>query len=683
MNKNLLITLFCFTTQFMWANDFRWNLEMPADSIELYLPQIKKETLNSKNQHYYEALYLLALRHTFNDKQDSALVLFEKIVTSSNPKPSLPTYSYTCLYLGMLNKNYNRNFNLANDYFQKAYDGFIKINHPKGINSALQFMAFMKMDEFENIEALKLFLKAEKVLATYHDPNHLLYFYFNIYELLLKLGLNDEAKEYLNKGIDLIDTSGGSIPEKSKLVFNVMLGEFYSKANDLAKTRHYFKEAFKYCKTFSDSMEVELPYIELYYKLKKYDTTLLKCESLIQKTSFDRKIYATTFTKCYAIEAKIFLERGEIDKSLEYATKAYTNYNEYLKELPIIERDLNMLLSTLYKLKGNFREASGYSSKYEALLEREISNQATLITQMYEYEKESMANHAEIITLESKVRQSEIIRNTIIIGSIILSALLILLWRQFSSKRRALELLHENMDELKRTQNQLVAQEKMASLGILAAGIAHEINNPLNFIFQSVIEIEKHVTELSKPNELKPFFGAIHTGTMKLKELTNSLSLYVRNVNSPHVTCSINSIIKNCITILGDAIRLKVEISITLKENLPDIHANESQLHQVFINIINNAVQSINEYGKISITTEHNDPFIVVTITDTGEGIQPQHLKKIFDPFYTTKPPGKGVGLGLSIANKIIQEHHGKFTVQSEPDIGTTFIIQLPIQYKK
>ncbi len=244
------------------------------------------------------------------------------------------------------------------------------------------------------------------------------------------------------------------------------------------------------------------------------------------------------------------------------------------------------------------------------------------------------------------------------------------------------EELNEALGKLRRTQGQLIESEKMASLGVLSAGVGHEINNPLNFIKNGIEGLSQHLIrkKMVKDSVTKKFVDVIEEGVGRASSIVRSLSHFSRVNTDMDEECDLHQILDNCLVILHN--RLKHKVNTVKKYTSKSVvrKGNEGRLHQALINILTNAEQAIVENGVITIETQAFKDQIMIKVSDNGVGISKANIKKIMDPFFTTKEPGEGTGLGLAISYKIIEEHGGKIEVSSEITVGTTFIVYLPME---
>lgn len=234
----------------------------------------------------------------------------------------------------------------------------------------------------------------------------------------------------------------------------------------------------------------------------------------------------------------------------------------------------------------------------------------------------------------------------------------------------------DSMRELQETTHKLIQSEKMASLGMLSAGVAHEINNPLNFIKGGIEILEDGLkAEKTLKFEAAPSIHVIKEGLTRATIIVNSLNHFSRRTDSMDEECDLNEILNNCLVMLQPKLKYKGEVVKDLDSEKLTLIGNEGKLHQAFLNILSNAEQAISKDGTVTIKSKNLKTKFVVDIIDNGEGISKDNLNKISDPFFTTKPVGQGTGLGLAITYKIIEDHGGKIRVSSKPGKGTKFAI--------
>jgi PAS domain S-box-containing protein len=291
--------------------------------------------------------------------------------------------------------------------------------------------------------------------------------------------------------------------------------------------------------------------------------------------------------------------------------------------------------------------------------------------------------------------------------------------RDISERKHTEEALHREKDEqkiliakLEEAQNHLIQSEKMASIGQLAAGVAHEINNPIGYVYSNLGTLEKYVQDtfgmidlyeqaessitdadvhaklkaakvkldiIFLREDLRALMNESKDGITRVKQIVQNLKDF-SHVDTGDEWCfsDLHKGLDSTLNIVNNEIKYKADL---IKEygEIPEVECLISQINQVLMNLLVNAAHAIEERGTITIRTGRLNDEVWVEVADTGKGIAPEHIKKIFEPFFTTKPVGKGTGLGLSLSYSIIRKHHGRIEVQSEVGKGTTFRVILPI----
>ncbi len=241
--------------------------------------------------------------------------------------------------------------------------------------------------------------------------------------------------------------------------------------------------------------------------------------------------------------------------------------------------------------------------------------------------------------------------------------------------------LHQQMQELKQTQDQLIQSTKLAAIGELVANIAHEINNPLTNILGYIsLVLEATEESDSRRQDLK----VIEQETLRTRSIVRNLLDFARQNEPRKEQVDINQVIGDTLMLVYNMAEVaNVRIVSNLGEKLPSILMDINQSKQVFINLMNNAIQAMPKGGVLTIKTFAEQSHVVVQFSDTGVGIPQKNLYKLFDPFFTTKPAGKGTGLGLSISYGIIKKHGGTIQVESEEGKGSTFTVRLPLKFEE
>ncbi|MDP5215149.1 ATP-binding protein [Pseudoalteromonas tunicata] len=259
--------------------------------------------------------------------------------------------------------------------------------------------------------------------------------------------------------------------------------------------------------------------------------------------------------------------------------------------------------------------------------------------------------------------------------------------------------LNKAYHSLAQTQQQLTQAEKMASIGQLAAGVAHEINNPIGYVMSNITSLQEYISELSEVflsvdlgdaergdevtfllQDSKAIIESCMGGLERVRVIVKDLKTFSHSGQEKSVKFNVNSCVDAVLSILGSEFKYgKYEVKLVLFEPIPDVFGTKNQIEQVILNIVMNAKQAMPDGGLIQIQSYLKDERVCLAIEDQGCGMDSQVRQRLFDPFFTTKPVGVGTGLGLSISFKIIEAHHGSIDVRSEIGKGSCFTIKLPI----
>ena len=256
-------------------------------------------------------------------------------------------------------------------------------------------------------------------------------------------------------------------------------------------------------------------------------------------------------------------------------------------------------------------------------------------------------------------------------------------------KRKTMEhAATEMLMELKEMQSQLIQSAKLASIGELASGVAHELNQPL-MVIRANVQLMMRTVDKDLRDREQPL-GLVEANTKRMMNIINHLRTFSRQAKEKFEPVDVNNTIEGSLLMVGEQLRLRnIDLKLELMEDLPKISGNVNQLEQVILNLLTNARDAIEALGtgskrigviKISTGTSGEDgDSVEVLVRDTGEGITGEDLKRIFEPFFTTKEVGDGTGLGLSISYGIIKDHHGTIDVAETGVGGTTFRLRLPV----
>ncbi|WP_373867166.1 sensor histidine kinase [Trichormus variabilis] len=428
-------------------------------------------------------------------------------------------------------------------------------------------------------------------------------------------------------------------------------------------------------------------YIDLNVKFERLSDELI---IIIRRADIQREQANVSFNNAQKLRVKIILGSILLSSIMAAALAFYTTI--------LITRPLKEVTQTARKIteESNFKLRANVNSNDE------VGTLATSLNRLVEW----VGDYTQEIELSRKNLEQRVEERT----------------QQLQEAQRTLEQrveertqqLQQTLQELKDTQGQLIQTEKMSSLGEMVAGIAHEINNPVNFIYGNIqcaenyledlvnllnlyqeqyphenLIIEKKIADIDLEfltEDVSKMFFSMKIGAQRIREIVLSLRNFSRLDEAEMKDVNIHEGIDNTLLILNHRLNKQIQV-IKNYGDLPLIDCYPAQLNQVFMNIISNGIDALIEYEnkdnkQIFIDTlKLDNNYIKVVIRDNGPGILPEIINKLFDPFFTTKPVGKGTGLGLSICYQIIEKHQGKIEVISAVAQGTEFVITLPIKH--
>jgi len=594
-------------------------------------------------------------------------------------------------------------------------------------------------------EQMDHYLKACSIFETLRDNNLLCYTYLSLADCYDGLD-STVAQKYLAKTYILL-------PQITTVLWKVRifssLGNLYRSMGEVDSAMKYLSISLKMSEKNNLTYQVMLvkTRIGLFYYNDQWSNQR-DSQFVLTKTALDyfRVIGATrliaencrTLAEIRSIQAT---EKGPFRKqylreAMSYAQEAL-NTSKGIKYMANIYA-INFLLSRIYSIEGRHDKALEhlYTAFYynDSLFGMESINKASKLS--WQYEQELKQQQMDLLKLQNRQQLLLIIAITAGVVILIIVVIIIISNRKRLKKAYLLvtrqkeeiecqkeevetqnEALENTLDKLKQTQSQLIQSEKMASLGMLTAGIAHEINNPVNFINSGAISLQKDYEDLEKiinaieqlPPEAQKLADElgmhelmkvipqtvedIKTGVQRTSEIINGLRNFTRMDASELKEADIHEGLESTLLLLNSKIKDRITVVKEFDERIGFIKCYPGPLNQVFMNLLNNAIDAIDQKIKehtvtdgqyqIGITTKLMDTGlhkqVTILITDNGTGIPDEIKDKLFDPFFTTKEVGKGTGLGLSICHGIIEKHGGSITFESKVNEGSIFTIIIPV----
>ncbi len=434
---------------------------------------------------------------------------------------------------------------------------------------------------------------------------------------------------------------------------------------------------------FFDSSGVQIAYSGPYPDLENMDYSKRKWYSELKDSEKDYIISDLHLGYRNEPHFTIALKRIQSNQNIVFrATLDPGKFYEYISSLAGTEEVSAYIVNKegYYQVVASQGIESTRNSSIIPPVNPEVGIQDVVLNgtaETYAYSWLNMAEWALILRWTDRTRTTSVFSALTNISAIS-SFFIVLIITVIIIRGRKLVRLEKETDQ---TKAQLEHAEKMSSIGQLAAGVAHEINNPLTGVLTSGHILLKKTTATDSNRE---DLEIIVNETTRCREIIKSLLDFARQTPPNKEMASLNDLIDQTLSVLNsELLKSNITVERDINNSIPKIFIDVNQIKQVFLNLILNAIEAMSGGGSITISTDFDKQFVYASIKDTGSGIQDQHISKIFEPFFTTKSSQKGTGLGLSVSYGIIQKHYGWINVKSIVDKGTTFIIKLLIDKRK
>jgi two-component system, NtrC family, sensor kinase len=526
------------------------------------------------------------------------------------------------------------------------------------------------------------------------------------------VGMKETAKSkiYLTEAMQLADSVNDIDGLEHCLTWLGRIAEMENKPEDAAKFYRRKVEVSGQLNDYYDELLGKLSLAGLDLNQGRYKDVLEKVPKLL--ATANKQGFSGVNTWGSALMAKAYLRLDNPDSAIKYGLRAIVTQGE--RHALGNVQSVHQVLGEAYSKKGQYKEAYQYLTRHlifkDSLNESEAIRNVAAIQFTSDLDKKQseidlLARNQLLIKSQSDQQQRMLwVTGT---GIVLLVAMLVLLWRINVRRQRTNLELHQQQQELKAAQSLLIQSEKMASLGELTAGIAHEIQNPLNFVnnFSDLNKelIDELESELNKGNseEAKSIAASVRENQIKIVNhgkradaIVKGMLEHSRSGSGVKEPTNINALADEYLKLAFHGLRAKdtsfnAATTTNYDSSIGNISIIRQDIGRVLLNLLNNAFYAVSEKKKnatpeyepiVNVVTHRVNGVVKVTIQDNGNGIPEKILDKIFQPFFTTKPTGQGTGLGLSLSYDIVKAHGGELKVSTAEGKGTEFVVQLPIK---
>ena len=607
-------------------------------------------------------------------------------------------------------------FDSANKYGQRALELAKQTGFISGEIKSLCFLGIANTRHGEMAKALQLQFRGLQIARDNKMENDEALCLFGIGHSYFFLRDNPKAIDYCKKAWQLLSSNKqaqhsvypyfNTHLKKSQSVYTeteLVIGEAYLFNNQLDSAVAWLQKLYD---PLTDPFWINVTKNYLggaYFKSGKQQLGL---QYLRDAANFNSKIQDTyDLSWSYTILSECFKEINQVDSSIYYAKLGFSAAQQVGFKNRMLET--SRLLATEYDLINNINESHKYLK-----LAMAINNELFGPQKVYELQKTLAEQQQQQVEAEKQqtAYKNKMRQNALVAGIAIILIIAFILYRNNRQKQKANKILQSTLSNLRSTQSQLIQSEKMASLGELTAGIAHEIQNPLNFV-NNFSEVNKEMLEELKAERLKPkaerddglqdeLIADVVGNEEKINHhgkradaIVKSMLEHSRTSKGVKEPTDINKLADEYLRLAYHGLKAKdknfnAEIKTDLDATISKINIVPQDIGRVLLNLYNNAFYAVNEQKSrnpdsyqptVWVTTKKNGDRVIITVKDNGGGIPKKMADKIFQPFFTTKPTGSGTGLGLSLSYDIVKAHGGEIKVETNEEEWVEFIIKLPV----
>jgi two-component system NtrC family sensor kinase len=527
--------------------------------------------------------------------------------------------------------------------------------------------------------------------------NFKIYSFGDIAIVFYNIGEYRQAISYSYRLQNLVDTNGFYFS-------NTMIGKSFYQLNEIDSAEKHLQKGYKMALSKKWSTTIPLLFLgHIYRKKGDYIHAISNYRSCIN-ASMNRDFNLKDAIEGYLGLAQTFQLTGQRDSAIWYSEKAFATATA--NSFPAQSLDASILLKDLYTKIGSIDSAFKYQGITLSLKDSLYNQEKIRAGQNLSFNEFQRQAAIKAAVETEKIKYQNRIRIYVLLAGLVLFLIIgLLLYRNNRQKQKTNKILESTLANLKSTQAQLIQSEKMASLGELTAGIAHEIQNPLNFV-NNFSEVNKELLAELQDEIKKGNFDEVNTIAINVIEneekilhhgkradnIVKGMLQHSRNNSGQKEPTNINALADEYLRLAYHGLRAKDKsFNATMKtdfdESIGSVNIIPQDMGRVILNLITNAFYVVDEKKKlnqngyeptVSVSTKRINGKVEIKVADNGNGIPQKVLDKIFQPFFTTKPTGQGTGLGLSLSYDIVKAHGGELKVETKEGEGSEFIIHLP-----